>query len=74
MRSFNRDAKAISLGIEKVTEEINFWESKIKSQKSVRNKSVRKRLERLREAQGHLINSPKESASLIDQIRDIQNA
>lgn len=69
MRSVNRDAKAISLGIKRVTEEINFWESKAKS-----NKSVRKRLERLREAQGHLISSPEESARLIDQIRNIQNA
>lgn len=69
MRSVNRDAKAISLGIKRVTEEINFWESKSKS-----NKSVRKRLERLREAQGHLISSPEESARLIDQIRNIQNA
>jgi hypothetical protein len=68
MRSVTRDAKAIAMGLPRVESEIKFWEATRK-----KAKSVRKRLERLYEARKHLIESPEESESLIQQLRGIQN-
>lgn len=68
MRSVTRDTKAISLGLPRIQEEISFWENK---RKKVR--SVRQRLERLYEAKKHLIENPKASDDLVNELRKIQN-
>ena len=68
MRSVTRDTKAISLGLPRIHQEIEFWE---KRRKKVR--SVKQRLERLYTAQKHLIENPKESKDLVNQLREIQN-
>ena len=65
-RSVARDAVAISKGLDFVKNEISFYETVSK-----KTKSVKKRLERLYTAQEHLINSPKESKSLVDQLKEI---
>ena len=65
-RSVARDAKAIALGLPRVNAEIAFWESKKK-----KPKCVGYRLERLYEAKKHLINMPKESMSLVEELRKI---
>jgi len=67
-RSVERDVKAMSLGLDVVNQEINFWEAK---RKKVR--SVKQRLERLYEAKKHLIESPKESDDLLNELKKIQN-
>ena len=66
IRSVNRDALAISMGMERVLNEIEFWESKPK-----KVKSVKKRLERLYQARTSLTENPKESKSLVEQLREI---
>ena len=66
IRSVNRDALAISMGMERVLNEIQFWESKSK-----KVKSVKKRLERLYQARTSLTENPKESKSLVEQLREI---
>jgi|TARA_A100001388_G_scaffold211582_1_gene162101 hypothetical protein len=66
IRSVNRDALAISMGMERVLNEIQFWESKPK-----KVKSVKKRLERLYQARTSLTENPKESKSLVEQLREI---
>ena len=67
-RSVVRDTLAISLGMDRVLEEIQFWESKSK-----RVKSVKKRLERLYQARTSLTENPKAAKSLVDQLREINN-
>lgn len=69
MRSVTRDTKAISLGLPRVEAEIAYWE---KTRKKVR--SVKQRLERLYAARKHLIESPEDSNSLVEQLKGIQNA
>ena len=66
IRSVNRDAFAISMGMERVLNEIQFWESKPK-----KVRSVKKRLERLYQARTSLTENPKESKSLVEQLREI---
>ena len=68
IRSVNRDALAISMGMERVLSEIQFWESKPK-----KVKSVKKRLERLYQARTSLTENPKAAKSLVDQLREINN-
>ena len=68
IRSVNRDALAISMGMERVLNEIQFWESKSK-----KVKSVKKRLERLYQARTSLTENPKAAKSLVDQLREINN-
>ena len=68
IRSVNRDAFAISMGMERVLNEIQFWESKPK-----KVKSVKKRLERLYQARTSLTENPKAAKSLVDQLREINN-
>ena len=68
MRSVNRDARTMRLGLPAIQAEIK----KLESQKK-KDRSVKKRLERLHAAQTHLINSPKESKSLVDQLKEINN-
>jgi len=65
-RSVHRDAKVIGLGIEYDEREIKNLERVPK-----KAKSVKKRLERLYEAKKHLINNPKESRSLVEQLKEI---
>ena len=69
MRSVTRDAKAIAMGLSRVNAEIAYWE---RTRKKVR--SVRQRLERLYTARKHLIESPEDSNSLVEQLKGIQNA
>ncbi len=68
MRSVQRDSKAIALGLPRVESEIRHLEG-VKR----RVRSVKQRLERLYTARRHLIESPEESASLVDQLKAIQN-
>ena len=68
MRSVQRDSKAIALGLPRVESEIRHLEG-VKR----RVRSVKQRLERLYTARTHLIESPEESASLVDQLKAIQN-
>lgn len=63
MRSVERDVQAMSLGLDVVNQEIAFWEKKTGT-----DKSIKKRLERLRSARQHLIENPKESQKLIDRL------
>ena len=63
MRSVTRDVKAMSLGLDLVNSEINTLERLPST-----DRSVKKRLERLREARQHLIENPEESQKLIDRL------
>ena len=65
-RSVYRDTLAMSMGMDRVLNEIQFWESKPK-----KVKSVKKRLERLYQARTSLTENPKESKSLVEQLREI---
>ena len=68
MRSVQRDSKAIALGLPRVEAEIKHLEG-VKR----RVRSGKQRLERLYTARKHLIEMPEESASLVDQLKAIQN-
>lgn len=68
-RSVQRDAKAIALGLPRIEAEIKHLEGL--KRKTVR--SVKQRLERLYTARNHLVNSPEESMSLVQQLKAIQN-
>lgn len=63
MRSIERDVKAMSLGLDVVNQEIDFWEQKHK-----KDKSVKHRLERLYEAKKHLIENPEKANELIQRL------
>jgi len=67
-RSVYRDTLAMSMGMERVLNEIQYWESKPK-----KVKSVKKRLERLYQARTSLTENPKAAKSLVDQLREINN-
>tara|TARA_B100000085_G_scaffold84683_1_gene76349 strand:- start:1894 stop:2109 length:216 start_codon:yes stop_codon:yes gene_type:complete len=67
-RSVVRDALAISMGMDRVLEEIKFWESKTKKVKSVKD-----RLERLYTARQQLKDNPKQSENLVQQLKEINN-
>ena len=67
-RSVYRDTLAMSMGMYRVLNEIQFWESKSK-----KVKSVKKRLERLYQARTSLTENPKAAKSLVDQLREINN-
>ena len=67
-RSVYRDTLAMSMGMERVLNEIQYWESKPKKVKSVKN-----RLERLYQARPSLTENPKAAKSLVDQLREINN-
>ena len=67
-RSVYRDTLAMSMGMERVLDEIQFWESKPK-----KVRSVKKRLERLYQARTSLTENPKAAKSLVDQLREINN-
>ena len=63
IRSVERDVKAMSPGLDLVNSEIKALESLRSSQRS-----VKKRLERLRAARQHLIDNPEDSQKLIDRL------
>jgi hypothetical protein len=65
-RSVFKDTLAMSMGMDRVLNEIIFWESKSK-----KVKSVKKRLERLYTARVQLTENPKESKNLVDQLEEI---
>ena len=67
-RSVYRDTLAMSMGMERVLNEIQYWESKPKKVKSVKN-----RLERLYQARTSLTENTKAAKSLVDQLREINN-
>ena len=67
-RSVVRDALAMSMGMDRVLEEIKFWESKTKKVKSVKD-----RLERLYTACQQLKDNPKQSENLVQQLKEINN-
>ena len=67
-RSVYRDTLAMSMGMDRVLNEIQFWESKPKKVKSVKN-----RLERLYQARTSLTENHKAAKSLVDQLREINN-
>ena len=67
-RSVYRDTLAMSMGMERVLNEIQYWESKPKKVKSVKN-----RLERLYQAKTSLTENPKAAKSLVDQLSEINN-
>ena len=67
-RSVVRDTLAISMGMDRVLEEIKFWESKSKKVKSVKD-----RLERLYIARQQLKDNPKQSENLVQQLKEINN-
>lgn len=69
MRSVNRDAQAMSLGLPRVLAEIKRLEGLKK-----KDRSVKKRLERLYTARNHLQNSTKEERiDLVKQLREINS-
>lgn len=68
-RSVTRDAAAIAMGIDKVSNEISFLEKF-----SRKTKSVKKRLERLYTAKTQLIEHPKESIDLVKQLKEINES
>lgn len=68
MRSVNRDAAVMRRGLPAIDAEIASIQSRRKT-----DKSAKKRLERLLAARKHLIESPKESASLVDQLKEINH-
>ena len=67
-RSVYRDTLAMSMGMERVLNEIQYWESKPK-----KVRSVKQRLERLYQARKSITENPKESKSLVEQLREINN-
>ena len=67
-RSVVRDTLARSMGMDRVIDEIKFWESKTKKVKSVKD-----RLERLYTARQQLKDNPKQSENLVQQLKEINN-
>ena len=67
-RSVVRDTLAMSKGIANVEKEISFWEAR-----SNKNKSIKKRLERLYAVRTHLVETPKEALDLVNQLKEINN-
>lgn len=63
MRSVTRDVKTMTLGIDVINQEIEFWENKSK-----KDKSIKKRVERLYAARKHLIENPKAANELMERL------
>lgn len=70
VRSVQRDTKAMALGLPRIEAEIKHLEGL--KRRTVR--SVKQRLQRLYTVRGHLIESPEDSQSLVDQLKAINNA
>jgi len=63
MRSVTRDVQTMTLGIDVINQEIEFWENKSK-----KDKSIKKRVERLYAARKHLIENPKAANELMERL------
>lgn len=63
MRSVTRDVQAMTLGIDVINQEIKYWEDKSK-----KDKSIKKRVERLYAARKHLIENPKAANELMEKL------
>lgn len=69
LRSVNRDAQAISLGLPRVLAEIKRLENLKK-----KDRSVKKRLERLYQAKNQIENStPEQRIDLVKQLKEINS-
>ena len=68
-RSVVKDTLAISRGIDKINEEISFWEKVSKKHKAVKN-----RLERLYTAKRQLTERPEDSNKLVQQLKEINES
>ena len=64
MRSVERDLRTMSLGLGAINKEIEYWESK-----SSTDKSIKKRLERLHAARQQLIENPEQSKDLMEKLK-----
>tara|TARA_B100000214_G_C23969362_1_gene629315 strand:- start:1257 stop:1466 length:210 start_codon:yes stop_codon:yes gene_type:complete len=64
MRSVKRDLQVMSLGLGAIQREINILENR-----KSKDKSTKKRLERLYVAKQQLIENPKESKELMEKIK-----
>ena len=70
IRSVDRDTRAMALGLPRIEAEIKHLEGL--KRRTVR--SVKQRLKRLYAVREHLIKSPEESQSLVEQLKAINNA
>jgi len=62
-RSVVRDVKAMSLGLDLINQEIDYW-----TKNSKQTKSVKKRIERLNVVKKHLIENPEKSNELMNKL------
>ena len=62
-RSVVKDVRAMTLGIDLLNQEIEFWENR-----KNKDRSVKKRLERLNEARKHLMENPKSANELMGKL------
>jgi hypothetical protein len=62
-RSVVRDVKAMSLGLDLINQEIDYW-----TKNSKKTKSTNKRIERLNVAKKHLIENPKKANELMNKL------
>ena len=62
-RSVVRDVKAMSLGLDLINQEIDYW-----TKNSKQTKSIKKRIERLNVAKKHLIENPEKSNELMNKL------
>ena len=62
-RSVVRDVKAMSLGLDMINQEINYW-----TKNNKQTKSIKKRIERLNVAKKHLIENPEKANELMSKL------
>ena len=62
-RSVVRDVKAMSLGLDMINQEINYW-----TKNNKQTKSIKKRIERLNVAKKHLIENPEKANELMNKL------
>lgn len=64
MRSVKRDLRTMSLGLGAIDKEIEYWQKK-----NSKDKSTKKRLERLHAAKQQLIENPEQSKDLMEKLK-----
>ena len=64
MRSVERDLRTMSLGLGAIDKEIEYWQKK-----NSKDKSTKKRLERLQAAKQQLIENPEQSKDLMEKLK-----
>ena len=64
MRSVKRDLRTMSLGLGAIDKEIEYWQKK-----NSKDKSTKKRLERLQAAKQQLIENPEQSKDLMEKLK-----